>query len=285
MAKKRALKMRTVTTGVMGESARWHEDRLWFSDWGGQEIVAMDLDGKREVIMDAPSFPFCFDWLPDGRMIIVSGRTGQLLRREPDGALTPYAELGGLSKNSWKDIAVDGRGNAFVGNVGFDFPDEDFAPGLLAVVTPDGKARTVAQDIAFPHGIVVTPDDATLIVAEAYGGVLTAFDIADDGGLSNRRVWADLRHGVPHGICLDAQGAVWYSDLPAERCVRVAENGKVLQAIDTDGNCFACALGGTDNDTLFMMTAYWDGEESMREGAETGQVFAATVEVGRPDRG
>jgi sugar lactone lactonase YvrE len=270
------LALHTLMTGIaFGESPRWHEDRLWFSDWGVHEVVAVDLAGKNEVIVRVPSFPFCIDWLPDGRLLIVSGGDGLLLRREPDGSLVTHADLTGLARHKWNDIVVDGRGNAYVNNTGFDFPGGEFAPGIIALVTPDGSARQVADGVAFPNGMVVTPDNATLILAESYGKKLTAFDIAADGGLSNRRVWADLDGGCPDGICLDAANAVWYGDVPNKRCVRVRAGGAVLQTIDLDRGCFACTLGGADKRTLFMMAAEWRGPTNMAAMAEarTGQVL------------
>ena len=139
-----------------------------------------------------PSLPFCIDWLPDGRLLVVSGREGLLLRREPDGSLVTHADLTGLSDHPRNEIVVDGRGNAYLNNIGFDFPGGEFAPGIIALVAPDGSTRQVADGVAFPNGMVVTPDNAALIVAESYGKRLTAFDIAADGSLANRRVWADL---------------------------------------------------------------------------------------------
>ena len=190
--------LQTLMTGIaFGESPRWHDDRLWFSDWGAQEIIAVDLEGNSEVVARVPSFPFCIDWLPDGRLLIVSARDRSLLRREPDGSLATHADLSSLSEHPWNAIVVDGRGNAYVGNTGFDFPGGEFAPGILALVAPDGSARQVASGFAFPNGIVVTPDNSTLILAESYANRLTAFDIAADGSLSNRRVWTDLGDGVP----------------------------------------------------------------------------------------
>jgi sugar lactone lactonase YvrE len=268
---------------ALGESPRWHEDRLWFANWGANEVVAVDLDGKSEAIVRMPSLPFCIDWLPDGRLLIVSGREGLLLRRELDGSLVTHADLTSLSGSPWNDIVVDGRGNAYIGNTGFDFPVGAFAPGILALVTPDGLARQVADGVAFPNGVVVTPDNATLILAESYGHRLTAFDIAADGSLSNRRVWADLDNGAPDGICLDAAGGVWYGDVPNKRCVHVREGGEVLQTIDLDRGCFACTLGGPDKRTLFLMAAEWRGPTSLTEGARTGQVL--TVEAPAPGIG
>ena len=261
-------------TGIaFGESPRWHDDRLWFADWGAQELIAVDLEGRSEVVVRVPSFPFCIDWLPDGRLLIVSARDRLLLRREPDGSLVTHADLGQLSAHPWNDIVVDGRGNAYVGNIGFDFPGGEFAPGILALVAPDGSARQVAEGVAFPNGIAVTPDNSTLILAESYGNTLTAFDIAADGSLSNQRVWADLDGGVPDGICVDAEGAVWYADVPNMRCVRVREGGEVLQTIEADRGCFACMLGGADGRTLFIVAREWRGPESMADGARTGQVL------------
>ena len=264
-----------MTDIVFGESPRWHDDRLWFSDWGAQEIIALDLEGNSEVIIRMPSFPFCIDWLADGRLLIVLASDRLLLRREHDGSLVTHTDLSSLSEHPWNDIVVDGRGNAYIGNTGFDFPAGEFAPGILALVTPDGSARQVADGVAFPNGIVVTPDNSTLIVAESYANSLTAFDIAADGSLSNRRVWADLDNGVPDGICLDAEGAIWYGDVPNKRCVRVREGGEVLQTIELDRGCFACMLGGVDRRTLFLVAREWGGMESKAEGERTGQVLSA----------
>ena len=156
-----------------------------------------------------------------------------------------HADLNGLSARGWNEIVVDGRGNAYVNGPGFDvFAGAAFAPGLIALVTPKGAVRQVADGVAFPNGMAVTPDNATLIIAESYANRLTAFDIAADGSLSNRRVWADLGDGGPDGICLDAEGAVWYADVPNKRCVRVREGGEVLQTIALDRGGFACMLGG-----------------------------------------
>jgi sugar lactone lactonase YvrE len=270
--------VRTLIAGlVFGEQPRWHEDRLWFSDWGTQEVIAVDLDGSAEVIFKGRSFPLCVDWLPDGRLLVVSAREGLLLRREPDGSLVTYADLTGVSDPPpGNELVVDGRGNAYVNGPGFDMmAGAEFAPGGVVLVAPDGSARPVADDIAFPNGMHVTPDGSTLIVADSYGRCLIAFDIQEDGGLANRRVWADLGDGVPDGICIDAENAVWYGDVPNKRCVRVREGGEVLQTIELDRGCFACALGGAHGQTLFMVATEWNGPEGMFTGARTGQVLTA----------
>lgn len=268
------LELRTLTTGlVLGESPRWHDDRLWFSDMGTNEVAAIDLEGTSEVIARVPAMPMGTGWLPDGELLVVSALDGRLLRRVPDGSLVTQADLSSLSEYPWSDMVVDGRGNAYVGNIGFDFPEGEFAPGIVALVRPDGSAWQVADGVAFPNGIVVTPDNSTLILAESYASRLTAFDIAADGSLSNRRVWADLDDGVPDGICLDAENAVWYGDVPNERCVRVREGGEVLQTIDLDRGCFACTLGGADRRTLFMMAAEFSEASMAEDGPRTGQVL------------
>ena len=269
--------LHTLMTGlVFGESPRWHEDRLWFSDWGAHEVVAVDLDGRSEVMARVPAFPFSIDWLPDGRLLVVSGSDRLLLRGDPDGSLESYVDLTSLCDRPWNEIVVDGRGNAYLNSIGFDMmTGEEVAPGILALVTPDGAAREVADGVSFPNGMAVTSDNSTLIVAESYAKRLTAFDIEADGGLSNRRVWADLGDGVPDGICLDVDGAVWYGDVPNRCCVRVGEGGEVLQIVNLDRGCFACMLGGADNRTLFMMVAEWRGPEAMADAAPTGQVVTA----------
>jgi sugar lactone lactonase YvrE len=262
-----------MTDLIFPESPRWHDNRLWLADWGAQEIVAVDLQGESEIMARVPSAPFSLDWLPDGRLLIVSGSDGLLLRREQDGSLVTHADLTSLANHPWNEIVVDGRGNAYVNYIGFDFPEGEFAPGILVLVTPDGSTRQVADDVAFPNGMAVTPDNGTLILAESYGARLTAFDIASDGSLSHRRVWADLNDGAPDGICLDAEGAIWYGDVPNQRCVRVREGGEVLRTIELDRGCFACMLGGADRKTLFLITNEWGGPQSMADGAAMGQVL------------
>jgi sugar lactone lactonase YvrE len=272
------LEAQPLLTGlVIGESPRWHEDRLWFAHWGAEEIVAVDLEGKSEVVgKGPPGLGWSIDWLPDGRLLV----TGQeLMRREPDGSMVRHADLSGVTDHGWNEIVVDGRGNIYLDGVGFRFGQEEFRPGIIALVTPDGSARQVADDIAFPNGMVVTPDNSTLIVSESFAGRLTAFDIAADGSLSNRRVWAE---GLgPDGICIDAEGAVWTSS-GENACVRVREGGDVLERIELDRAPFACMLGGPDGRTVFIMAQEWRMQDSPADnmarltgGPRTGQVLTA----------
>jgi sugar lactone lactonase YvrE len=271
--------MRTLLTGRgLVESPRWHGDRLYFSDWSAGEVLAVDLAGRSEVVAQVKSLPLCTGWLPDGRLLIVSSSDGRLLRREADGSLTTYADLG---RPGWNDIVVDGRGHAYVNGAGFNpVAGEAFAPGGVSLVTADGTVRQVAGDIAFPNGMTVTADNSTLIVADSYGHQLVGFDIDADGGLSGRRVWADLGDGVPDGISVDAQNAVWYADVPGQQCVRVAEGGKVLQTVELDRGGFACTLGGPGRNTLFIVAAEWRGMgEAEMVTPGSGQVLAFEVEV------
>jgi sugar lactone lactonase YvrE len=271
--------MRTLLTGRgLVESPRWHGDRLYFSDWSAGEVLAVDLAGHSEVIARVKSLPLCTAWLPDGHLVIVSSPDGRLLRLETDGSLVTHADLG---RPGWNDIVVDGRGNVYVNGAGFNpMAGEEFRPGSVYVVTADGAVRQVADDIAFPNGMAVTADNSTLIVADSYRHQLVAFDVGADGGLSGRRVWADLGDGVPDGICTDAQGAVWYADVPNQRCVRVAAGGTVLQTVNLDRGGFACALGGPERSTLFIVAADWRGmTDSEMVSAGSGQVLAVDVEV------
>jgi sugar lactone lactonase YvrE len=253
-------KLVTLLTGLaMGESPRWHDNRLWLPDWGTREILATDADGRSQVVVRTPfELPFCIDWLPDGRLLIVAGRENRVVRMEFDGTLGTHVDLRGISDKVWNEIVVDGRGNAYVNG----------GPGVIALVSADGATRQVADGIAFPNGMAITPDNRTLIIAESHGKKLTAFDIGSDGLLSHRRVWAELGNGVPDGICIDQEGAAWYADVPNKCCVRVREGGEKLQTIHVDRGCFACMFGGRDRRTLFIVAAEWRGRCRAEGGGE-----------------
>jgi len=275
--------VQTLLTGLaVGESPRWHQDRLWLSNWVANEVVAVDLAGHSEVILRLPSFPFSIDWLPDGRLSVVSG--GRIERLEADGTMALQADLTALACRTLNEIVVDGRGHIYVNDIGFNMMSgATFAPGSIVMLTPDGSARRVAEGLAVPNGMLITPDNATLILAESYSHKLTAFDIAADGSLSNRRVWAELGDAAPDGICLDAEGAVWYADVPHQRCVRVREGGQMLQTVSLDRGCFACMLGGPGDRRLFMLAAEWHGSAAMGSGPRAGQVLF--VEAPAPGAG
>jgi sugar lactone lactonase YvrE len=271
---------------AFGESPRWHDGRLWLCDWGAQEVLAVDGDGRAEVMARVPTrLPFSIDWDADDRLLVTAGPESLLLRQEADGSLATHADLGDLPAAGVNEIVVDGRGNAYVNGAGFDLmAGEESAPGMVAVVAPDGTARPVAGDLAFPNGMALTPEDRTLVVADSYAKALVGFDVQADGSLANRRTWADVE-GPPDGICCDAEGAVWYGCVPDKTCVRVREGGEVLQRIELDRGCFACMLGGPDGRTLFMIAAEWRGPAGMLDGPRTGQVLttrAPAPRAGRP---
>jgi sugar lactone lactonase YvrE len=266
------------------ESPRSHDGRLWFSDWTGGRIVAVDDTGRTEVVLEHRSLPLCFDFLPDGRLVLVSNQARALLTLEADGSLATYADLTAISDLGCNDIVVDGRGLVFVNSPHFDFaagpPPGDVQPGRIGVVTPAGDVRVVADDVAFPNGMAVTADGATLVVADSYRHQLVAFEIADDGGLSGRRTWADLGEDNPDGICLDAAGAAWYADVPHQRCVRVAEGGEVLQTVVLDRGGFACMLDERDPASLYAVTAVWPGVAGLMTHTDwDGQVVRVAVDV------
>jgi sugar lactone lactonase YvrE len=256
---------------VFGESPRWHEGRLWFSDWGANQVIVLDADGSHEVVATVASFPMCIDFLPDGRLLIVDSARRRLLRRESDGSLIQHADLSGISEKPWNDIVADARGNVYVNSIGFDFPGGAFAPGLIALVTPDGGVSQVAGGLAFPNGMTISPDGGTLIVAESYGNRLTGYDLGSDGGLGNQRVWAETPGDHPDGICMDAEGAIWYADVGNRRCVRVREGGQVLATVELDRGAFACALSAGQHPRLYVVGQIWEGPESRQP---TGQVVA-----------
>ena len=258
------------------EGPRWHEGRLWFSDVLAAEVLAVDLDGNVERIVEVPALPSGLGWLPDGTLLIVSADDRRLVRLV-DGRLVEHADLSSLASYGCNDMVVDASGRAWVGacdNAGIPRPAES----ELLVVDPDGSARVVEPRMAFPNGSVVTPDQSTLIVAETFGSRLTAFSLDGAGGATDRRVWADLPGASPDGIALDADGAVWYADPGRNECVRVREGGEVLDRIGTPDPCFACALGGPAGTTLFLLTS--GSTDHVRNRAERpGRIWTVDVEV------
>jgi sugar lactone lactonase YvrE len=229
------------------------------------------------------SFPFCIAFLPDGRLLVNSARDARVFRREADGSLVTHADLSQVATPPpGNEIVADGRGNVYVNGGGFDLmKGGEPKPGIVALVTRDGSVHEVAGGIAFPNGMAVTPDNSTLIVAESYGKKLTAFDIEADGTLSGRRTWADLGDGVPDGICVDAEGAVWYADVPNKRCSRVREGGAVEERIDLELGCFSCTLGGTDGLTLYMVVREWHGTTGIDPAERSGKVLATRAPAGK----
>ena len=244
-----------------GEGPRWHDGRLWFSDFFGHCVHALAPDGRDEVMLRIDGQPSGLGWLPDGRLLVVSMLDHRVLRRERDGSVAVHADVSAFGRHRSNDMLVDPAGRAYVGNFGFDSRASDPdarrpAPTSLTAVSPDGAVTKAASGLLFPNGMALTPD-GTLIVAETYGERLTAFDVAPDGTLSGQRTWADLRGaGIrPDGICLDADGAVWVANAAQPSCVRVLPGGTIAAEEVFSQRCYACALGGADGQTLYVMTA------------------------------
>jgi sugar lactone lactonase YvrE len=265
---------------AFGDGARWHEGELWFSDMHAREVLRLDVKTREKMsVCEVPGSPSGLGWLPDGRLLVVSMRDRRVLRLEPDGDLVVHADLADVAGFHCNDMVVDRAGRAYVGNFGSDHvPGRKRDLADLALVHPDGRVEVATKGLGFPNGGVITPDGSTLILAETMGRHLLAFDIDDGGRLSDRRVWADLGDGLPDGICLDAEGAVWYSDPRIRECVRVAEGGEILFRIETEYACYSCALGGETGSTLFMLTSATDDPaKALQE--RSGSVFAYEVDV------
>jgi len=260
---------------LLGECPRWHDGRLWVADWVGQKLLTLDSGGKRTVEAEIASLPFSFDWLPDGRMLLVHSADNDLKLRRPDGSFERFADLSNLSGRGCNEIVIRPDGLIYVNNVDFDFPGGEFRPGFIALVGPDGSSRKVAEGLAFPNGMTILPDGKTLVCAESFNGNLTAFDIAADGSLSNRRLWANVGPQGNDGICADAEGCIWTS--AANIVMRVREGGEVLERIELDRMCFAVMLGGDDGRTLYMVANEWTGTVDVTQ--PTGRVFSTRVAV------
>ncbi|HEX5614558.1 MAG TPA: SMP-30/gluconolactonase/LRE family protein [Acidimicrobiia bacterium] len=263
------------------EGPRWRDGAVWFSDMHAHRVVRLDpTTGDATTVAEVPTQPSGLGWLPDGRLLVVSMTDRRVLRQEPDGALVEHANLWHLAPWHCNDMVVGADGRAYVGNFGFDmYSDATPRRTNIVAVEPDGTARSVAEDLGFPNGMVITPDGATLIVGESFGGCLTAFTIAPDGSLHDRRTFATLNGAVPDGICLDVEGAVWLACPLSHRVVRVADGGDVLDEIAFPHlDTFACTLGGDDGRTLFVCTAAThDPTEAPR--LRSGRIEAVRVAV------
>jgi len=271
------LETRVLLDGLaFGESPRWHDGRLWFSDMLAYQVMTVDLSGRTEIVVRVPGLPSGLGWLPDGRLLVVSMTDRRLLRLE-SGGLIEAADLSKLASYHCNDMVVDRQGRAYIGHFGFNYYSQPFAPAEVILVTPDGSARVVAEQMAFPNGSIITPDGRTLIVAETFGACLTAFDIQPDGSLTGRRVWASTSPAIPDGICLDAEGAVWIAS-PTGEVVRIREGGQAASRITLSRPAFACMLGGTDLRTLFVMTAESDNPDEARAKL-SGRVELVEVDV------
>ena len=281
-------KLETLMKGLtFGEGPRWHENKFYFSDFYSHKVYSLDLSGKHEVIVEIPNQPSGLGWTPDGTMLIVSMKDRKLMSFK-DGLLTERADLTELSGFHCNDMVVDIDGNAFIGNFGFNTYDgEEIKPTNLILVRPGEEPVLAADNLFFPNGTVITPDNKTLIVGETYAARLTAFDKSEDGSLSNRRIWADLKVNaeegtvpLPDGMCIDEEGAIWVASPSTAEVIRVQEGGMISERIPVQTNAFACMLGGEDRRTLFICTSNGSGvdpEAALRE--KSGKIEITQVDV------
>ena len=281
-------KLETLMKGLtFGEGPRWHENKFYFSDFYSHKVYSLDLSGKHEVIVEIPNQPSGLGWTPDGTMLIVSMKDRKLMSFK-DGKLTERADLTELSGFHCNDMVVDIYGNAFIGNFGFNtYNGEEIKPTNLILVRPGEEPVLAADNLFFPNGTVITPDNKTLIVGETYAARLTAFDKSEDGSLSNRRIWADLKVNaeegtvpLPDGMCIDEEGAIWVASPSTAEVIRVHEGGMISERIPVQTNAFACMLGGEDRRTLFICTSNGSGvdpEAALRE--KSGKIEITQVDV------
>lgn len=265
---------------IFPECPRWHSGRLWFSDMLDHKVIAVGPHGDAEIMAEVPGQPGGMGWLPDGRLLVVSMTDKRLLRLDADG-LKEAADLSHLATGNCNDMVVDGQGRAYIGDWGFvtSPPKGETAPADLIMVTPDGKARIVANKLLFPNGAVISPDNRKLIVAESFGSRLGSFDIEDDGALTNYSIWAELEKGVvPDGICLDAEGAIWVANSGGNDVIRVKKGGEVVGRLTVSSRAYACILGGPDRRSLYLTTAA-PGLFADLESKRSGRIEVVQVDV------
>lgn len=265
---------------VFLEGPRWHQGKLWVSDMFGETVYTITPAGEREAVATFPNRPSGINFMPDGSVVIVSMADRKLMKLDDDGALSEYADLSANLPYDINDCVCAANGDIYVGTFGYDvFAHQEPKPATLTLVKADGSVSTVAEDVHFPNGAVITADGKTLIVAETFVGRLTAFTIEADGSLSNRRAFAELGDYTPDGICLDAEGAVWVAAFENGEFIRVLDGGEVTHKIDCGGRrAVACNLGGDDGKTLYCLI--YDGSlDDIPEGKRNAKIETARVDV------
>ncbi len=275
-----------------GESPRWKNGRLWYSDFYDNAVKSVDLEGNARLEVQLNEQPSGLGWLPDGSLLVVCMESLTLKKLEKK-CLALHADLSQHSKHLCNDMVVDKQGNAYVGNFGFNLDAELQTRGIEAVmadhpksnivkVTPQGDVSVAASGMSFPNGSVITPDGKTFIVAETLGLCLTAFDIVENGDLKNRRIWAATGTRVPDGICMNTDGHIWIANAAGHECALIAQGGEVLEIVNTSQNCYACMLGAGDGKTLFMLTAQ-SSHAGIAGASRTGKIEMSEVTSPRAD--
>lgn len=269
MSKTKRLTTKILLTDLkFPEGPRWHDGKLWFSDMEDCKVIIVDMKGNKQIAFNVPNKPSGLGWLPDGRLLVASMKDRKLFRQNLKG-LEEVADLSKLATFDLNDMVVDKQGRAYIGNFGFDYLNhQPYVPANIVMVSPDETVKVVAEDMAFPNGMIITPDDKTLIVAETFSARLTAFNIRNDGTLKNRQIWANLKSIPPDGICLDEEGGIWVAAPGRHRTVRVLEGGEITHVVKVQNDAYACMLGGPDLTTLFIATAAYTRDKGQIEYVE-----------------
>jgi sugar lactone lactonase YvrE len=260
------------------EAPKWHKGQLWVSDVFDHKVYALSSKGQPTTVIDVPSRPSGLGFLTDGSLIIASAKDSKLLRLHAD-QLSVYADLSKHTTGWLNDFAIDARDRIYAGNFGYDFVGgEARKTTCLHRVDPDGTIATVADDVEFPNGSAVVDDGRTLVIAETWAARLTAFDLSEGGKLSNRRIFADLIHRQPDGLCADAEGGIWVGIYNTGEFVRVLKGGQITHRVQFEGAGISCTLGGPEGRTLFM-TAFVGTDEDMTLGKRNSAVYTVDVDV------
>ena len=265
-------------TGLaFGEGPRWRDGYLWFSDFYRHGIFRVDENGTEELVLEVPTQPSGLGWLPNGNLVFVSMLDRCLKQMDPTGEVSAHADLSHIAGGPCNEMVVGADGTAYVGNFGFE-QGEDFAQATLAIVDADGTTRSGPDGLDFPNATVINPEGNRLVIAESYGRRLLSFDIERDGSLTGRHLFADLGERVPDGICLDVEGGIWVGDPANHSVFRVVDGGEITHHIDLELNCYACALGGEDRRTLYLVTAPTSGRGGAADRRE-GRIERIRVET------
>ncbi len=273
------LKTELLLDGLMfPEGPRWHQNKLWFTDQHARQIKTVDMNGNSQLITELSDLPGGLGWLPDGRLLVVSMCNRQLLVLEHE-ELSLFADLSELASFHCNDLLVDQQGRSYVGNFGYDLHGgAALSTAEIILVSPEGKPKVVSTEVIFPNGMVITPDGNALIVAETFASRLSSFSIQSDGSLGKRKLWADLDGAFPDGICLDRENGIWVACPNRGDVIRVEQGGVVTDRVEAIGNAYACMLGGTEQNILFVLTSEtYDPEEAAR--ACSGRIEVVGVSV------
>jgi sugar lactone lactonase YvrE len=272
--------MRLLTDAIaFAESPRWFDGKLWFSDVHNYALKSVDLEGTVSLIADVPGRPAGSGFVADGRLLLATALDRKLNWVAPDGAVSEACDLTGIATGLLNDMVVDGRGRAYVGDIGFNFAaGEAPKPGRVILYTESDGPRVAAEDVVFPNGCAITPDGRHYYVCETLAKRVSRFTIADDGTLVDRSVFADVEFS-PDGLCLDQDGGLWVGQPEGGHFLRLAPDGSVDRKLESPAPfAVACVLGGEDRSLLFLCSADTDLVR-LRDGISAGRIDVVEVDV------